>query len=82
MFKNLMIHKILQFTRLIVFRYALHRCESQEIHYQEFILDLFVCLFFFFIVSAKQYCYTKKRGKWLKVHTQTSSLFVFKLSKY
>ena len=43
-FKNLMIHWILQFTRLIAFRYALHRCESQEIHYQEF-MKFRVCVF-------------------------------------
>ena len=31
-FKDLMIHRILQFTLLIAFRCVLHRCESQEIH--------------------------------------------------
>ncbi len=31
-FKDLMIHRILQFTLLIAFRCVLHRCESQDIH--------------------------------------------------
>ena len=55
-----MIHKILQFTRLIVFRYALHRCESQEIHYQEFILDLFVC--FVSLLCLQKRIVTQKKG--------------------
>ena len=34
-FKNLMIHGMLQFALLIALRYALHRCENQDIHCQE-----------------------------------------------
>ena len=34
-FKDSMVHKILQFTPSIAFRYVLHRCESQDIHCRE-----------------------------------------------
>ena len=54
-FKNLMIHGMLQFALLIALRYALHRCENQDIHCQE---------------SCKRLVWIESSKKTISIHTK------------